>query len=363
MKVRIISACVSTALFISLSASTAFADVSLVTTRAALNGTDTINWIDQGDGDTGGENGYLSYLVDPNFGTNPNLYLPNVMSDNGMMIAVAQSALYYGSILLQPSAWLPYVSNLPAGDYILSTQISSETTTVNPFTFTFSDANGPDICGFGTQSAVGDPGGFTAQLQAFDGNGSLGSVQVYGSTTDTDAKFIGISSTTPMTSLEFSIESSGSGAGRFLASYVINHVTLTSCSDEPVIPAFSCEGFAAPMADYPVKAKKNRAFPLKMKLFDDGFELTDGDLAAAPVVTVLFNSSEIKDAVDIGKQALSSRLGSDGNQFEYTDDGIWQFNLKSKNYKASGTYVVTVDSGDESEYTIDSSCVTSFIIK
>ena len=62
MKVRTISACVSTALFISLSASTAFADVSLVTTRAALNGTDTINWLGQGNGDTGGEKMVISVI-------------------------------------------------------------------------------------------------------------------------------------------------------------------------------------------------------------------------------------------------------------------------------------------------------------
>jgi hypothetical protein len=64
--------------------------------------------------------------------------------------------------------------------------------------------------------------------------------------------------------------------------------------------------------------------------------------------------------VDISDDALSSGQSSEGNQFVFTDDGIWQFNLKSKNYTASGEYMVTAVSGDETEYTIDPACVTSF---
>ena len=77
----------------------------------------------------------------------------------------------------------------------------------------------------------------------------------------------------------------------------------------------------------------------------------------------MFASSEGGDAVDVSDDALKPSQGSDGNLFEYTDDGIWQFNLKSKGY-ASGTYYVTVDSGDPLEYVIaEPSCVTSFTIK
>lgn len=132
----------------------------------------------------------------------------------------------------------------------------------------------------------------------------------------------------------------------------------------PIAPVLLCSGFESPMANYPVKAKKNRVFPLKMEMFDDGgFELTDAEITARPVVQVMFTSADGGDAVDVSAEALSSGHGTDGNQFDFTDDGIWQFNLKSRNYTAEGTYLVTAVSGDESEYTIDPSCVTSFVIE
>ncbi|MFT5140914.1 MAG: hypothetical protein ACI9CB_002579, partial [Rhodothermales bacterium] len=54
--------------------------------------------------------------------------------------------------------------------------------------------------------------------------------------------------------------------------------------------------------------------------------------------------------------------GSEGNQFELNDEGYWQFNLKSRNYSAEGSYMVTAISGDADEYIIDPSCVASFEI-
>jgi hypothetical protein len=129
-------------------------------------------------------------------------------------------------------------------------------------------------------------------------------------------------------------------------------------------PAFACSGFDAPMANYPVKAKKNRAFPLKMELSDgEGFAVMGGDLVAPPIVQVIFDPAGDDPAVDISDEVVSSGQGSDGNQFVYTDDDIWQFNLKSGNYSAPGLYMVTVISGDETEYTIEPACVTSFEIE
>jgi hypothetical protein len=130
------------------------------------------------------------------------------------------------------------------------------------------------------------------------------------------------------------------------------------------VPSLSCVGFGPPMANYPVKAKKNRAFPLKMEMFgDDGFELTDLDVHAPPVVQVIFAPASGDEPFDVSDDVLSSGQGSEGNQFVFTDDGIWQFNLKSTNYSAEGEYMVAAVSGDESEYTIDPSCVTSFAIQ
>jgi len=116
------------------------------------------------------------------------------------------------------------------------------------------------------------------------------------------------------------------------------------------------------MAHYPVKAKKNRTFPLKMELFDENWLAQTDELIAAPVVAIDFASSTIIEAVDVSRDALSFGQGSDGNKFELTDDEIWQFNLKSKGYQA-GTYIVTVTSGNDLEYTINPTCETSFTVK
>lgn len=41
-------------------------------------------------------------------------------------------------------------------------------------------------------------------------------------------------------------------------------------------------------------------------------------------------------------------------------DGAWQYNLKTSNYTAPGTYTITIVSGDETEYRIDPSCEAAF---
>ncbi len=130
-----------------------------------------------------------------------------------------------------------------------------------------------------------------------------------------------------------------------------------------VVEIIACSGFNSPMADYPVSIKKNRVIPLKMGLFDfNGFEIMESDLTALPAFIVMLSPSNGDPVSDVSKGAFPAGKGSDGNQFEYTDDGIWQFNLKSRNYSASGEYMVTAVSGDETEYTFDPACVTSFQI-
>lgn len=130
-------------------------------------------------------------------------------------------------------------------------------------------------------------------------------------------------------------------------------------------PAMACIGFHEPMADYPVAAKKNRVFPLKMELMDeDGYEISDADLTAPPVVHVEFVAAEINaEPTDVSGDAYPAGEGTEGNQFVYTDEGVWQFNLKSKNYTAAGEYAITVISGDDSEYIIEPLCMSSFIIQ
>ena len=380
------------------------------------------------------------------------------------------------------------------GDYILATFNSIDPNNpINTLTFDFSHTDSEKICGFGTQIVPWDYGTFTAELQAFETVGdpptiaAIGDpVGVVGSNPDPldentelplpSAPFIGLSSTTPITSVEVAITTAGDGNSNLTWYYAINQVTLTYCSGLPApsltldktsdvdtysaiddlinysydvtssgtgpvvgpitvsddkvtvscppvntvgnkddnldpdealtctashividadiiatsitntatasgdagdtesspamvtvyyqspVSVLECVGFAAPMAHYPVKAKKNRTFPLKMELFDENWLAQTDELIAAPVVAIDFASSTIIEAVDVSRDALSFGQGSDGNKFELTDDEIWQFNLKSKGYQA-GTYIVTVTSGNDLEYTINPTCETSFTVK
>jgi hypothetical protein len=113
-----------------------------------------------------------------------------------------------------------------------------------------------------------------------------------------------------------------------------------------------------------VKVKKNRVLPLKAELLDgDGYLVTDADITMPPVIQVMFDPGTGGDAEDVTDYALSAGQGTDGNQFEFSD-GKWQFNLKTKNYSAAGTYTITMVSGDKCEYVIGSpSCTATFVIE
>jgi len=127
--------------------------------------------------------------------------------------------------------------------------------------------------------------------------------------------------------------------------------------------SLSCIGFEPPLDKSPIKFKKNRVLPLKAQLDDNGSYITDADITAPPVVQVLFDSGAGGEPVDVSDDVLSAGHGTDGNQFVFTDEGKWQFNLKTNNYTASGTYTVSMESGDSSEYTIDSICTVDFVIE
>jgi len=60
----------------------------------------------------------------------------------------------------------------------------------------------------------------------------------------------------------------------------------------------------------------------------------------------MFTSASGGKTIDVRDKTLASGHESDDNQFEFTDDDICQFNLKSKNYSAPGTYLVTAESGN-----------------
>jgi parallel beta-helix repeat protein len=129
---------------------------------------------------------------------------------------------------------------------------------------------------------------------------------------------------------------------------------------DPWTPGYACSGFEPPMDKGAVKVKKNRVLPLKIELLDGDYPLTDVDIIAPPVIQVIFQPT-VGDAEDVTDEALSAGQGMDGNQFFFTGSN-WQFNLKTKNYSASGTYTITMVSGDECQYVIESACTAQFVI-
>ena len=116
------------------------------------------------------------------------------------------------------------------------------------------------------------------------------------------------------------------------------------------------------MAGGPVKVKKNRVLPHKAQLFDpDGMEVTELDLDTPPVIQVMHDSGT-GSASDVTDDALPAGQGTEGNQFYFDFSGKWQFNLKTKNYSAPGTYHVTMISGDLAAYDISPMCEATFVI-
>lgn len=141
--------------------------------------------------------------------------------------------------------------------------------------------------------------------------------------------------------------------------YAISDV-LTVPSGEPL----ACTGFLPPVGDNAVMVKKHRAVPFKARLQDEsGQYVDDGWFEAPPVIQVVFKSAAGSAAFDVTEQAVPVGFGTDGNQFEFVGDA-WQFNLKTKNnYTAVGTYGVTMESGDKSEYVINPTCRGTFVIE
>jgi hypothetical protein len=130
---------------------------------------------------------------------------------------------------------------------------------------------------------------------------------------------------------------------------------------EKNVTALACQGFEPPMDKGPVTVKKNKVLPLKATLLDGSVPVTNLDIVAPPVIQVLYNSG-VGDAIDVTDDALPAGQGTDANQFEF-DGTWWHFNLETKNYRAAGTYTVTMASGDETEYIVCPTCTAQFVIE
>lgn len=161
--------------------------------------------------------------------------------------------------------------------------------------------------------------------------------------------------TRPVDSLIFQARASGGTASGTLGyGFLIDNVKLKS---GPSPAVYDCQGFDAPMNFGPVTVKKNRVLPLKAALLSSGTPVTS--LNPPPVIQVIFQPT-LGPATDVSADALSAGAASDGNQFTF-DGSKWSFNLKTSNYSAKGTYTVSMVSGDDSQYLINS-CGATFVI-
>ncbi len=134
----------------------------------------------------------------------------------------------------------------------------------------------------------------------------------------------------------------------------------------PPVPEVSCMGFYAPFAqDLNIKKKAKGTIPVRIGLTDgNGYPMTDADLSAPPVINVAFNGTVYGDGSTDDAALESVGSSNDGNAFAFnSDSGLWEYRLSSKQFSQSGTYAVSVASGDTGEYTIntDGQCAQSFI--
>jgi hypothetical protein len=110
--------------------------------------------------------------------------------------------------------------------------------------------------------------------------------------------------------------------------------------------------------------KTNRAIPLNVQLFDSSNNpVTQATLGTAPppVVNVSYNSGT---SAAVNETSLLDPLGasSSGNQFNFNSTtGNWWFNLSAAPFTASGTYTVTMRSGDNTQYQLSPQCSGQFV--
>ena len=135
-------------------------------------------------------------------------------------------------------------------------------------------------------------------------------------------------------------------------------------------PTYRCDGFAPPLANSPLRFKRNKAIALRANLFDDvaGVEITGDDLSFTEPPTVQawrfpLDPDDPDDAVDVSADALPVGQADDGNQFYYVNTGYWQFILDGRSWSAPGRYEVLMDSGEHMDYMIDPTCMVEFVVE
>jgi hypothetical protein len=132
----------------------------------------------------------------------------------------------------------------------------------------------------------------------------------------------------------------------------------------PPAPTYSCLGFDSPFnVSLLMKQSNNRVIPIKATLEDqNGVPLNSSTIAgAAPVVNISFTGAT-GPAVDETAELLPAGESSSGNSFTYNPStGEWQYNMASSPFTASGTYTVTLATGDATKYGVSPTCSGTFV--
>ena len=128
-------------------------------------------------------------------------------------------------------------------------------------------------------------------------------------------------------------------------------------------PTYSCAGFKPPCDKIISLKNKNRSIPLRTELLDsEGLPITDADIQSPPKIEVSYESNMPSPSDTTVYNGLPPAEATDGNEFIY-EDGEWHLNIKIRDYdEGSGTYTLTMESGDESEYIIDSAYNTVTVV-
>ena len=155
--------------------------------------------------------------------------------------------------------------------------------------------------------------------------------------------------------------------------FVLDNLTFESLGAPPTEgpPMLSCVGFRSPLQallEDPQQAKYAKFFelwlsksPVKLlraRLLDvEDLEIGDADLIAPPLARVIFTPADGEENLDVTADVTWK------DSFTFNRKGYWRLALKRFRMQVPGTYLVTMESGDESEYLIDPTCAEAIIKK
>jgi hypothetical protein len=155
--------------------------------------------------------------------------------------------------------------------------------------------------------------------------------------------------------------------------FILDNLRFESLGDPPAEgpPLFSCVGFTSPLEALlqdPQYAQFAQIFKywlnlapvkvLRARLLDEEeLEVGAADLIAMPVPRVLFIPEADTQTLDVTSEVTWK------DSFSFTPRGYWRLSLNRQRMLSPGSYLVTMESGDESEYQIDPTCSRSIIKK